>query len=336
MKILLICVCFILIFTFCYADATWTFDSDVEGWNTPGTTWNTTIAWTGAEGHDAAGAIRCTDSDVYVGVRNTVTIGASNPFYGLTAWVKLISVDNAYGLALNTWALDKDYYSGTADPYSTPVLNAWQRRTRKGTAAAAGTGYIMINSGGPSSAEPATYDWYVDDVVYKEYPYPPYVAQNFSFDSDDEGWNSPGTTWNTTIAWGNVEGHDAVGAIRCTDSDVYAGVRNTVALDGLQTTYTLSAWVKLVSVDNTYGLALNTWALDKDYYSGTKDAYSTGVLNVWQSRTRQGTEASGSTGYIMINSPAPKSVDPATYDWYVDDVLYRRFALTRVKEWSLY
>jgi hypothetical protein len=343
MRRILICVSFVLIAALSYAaSVTWTFDSDAQGWNSPAGTWNTTIAWTGAEGHDAAGAIHCTDSDVYAGVRHTVALDGSQAFYGLTAWVKLISVDNTYGLALNTWALDSDLYDGTIDPYSTATLNVWQRRTRKGTADAsgyAGNGYIMINSSAPSNVGAATYDWYMDDVTYKEYPYHPYVAKQWTFDSDAEGWNSPGGTWGTTIAWTSTEGHDAAGAIHCTDSDVWTGVRNTVAVDGAGSSYTLTVWVKLVSVDNTYGLGLNTWALDKDYYDGTADAYSTAALNVWQSRTRQGAEDAsgyGGNGYIMINSAAPSNVGAATYDYYMDDVVYRRFGLTGVTDWSLY
>ncbi len=331
---------FIMLFAItCYAaDVLWTFDSDDGGWNSPSGTWDTTISHNASEGNAAVGSIQCTDSDDYAGVRNTVALDGSEPTYALTAWVKLVSVDATAGLGLNTWALDKDNYSGTVDDYCLTKLDEWQSRTRVGTADASGyndEGYIMINSTG--SGDPATYEWFVDDVSYREFAGTPDVVQAWTFDSDDGGWNSPAGTWDTTIAHNAVEGNEAVGSIQCTDSDDYAGVRNTVALDGNESTYFLTAWVKLVSVDATAGLGLNTWALDKDNYGGTVDDYCHTKLDEWQSRTRVGTEdASGyeGDGYIMINSTG--SGDPATYEWYVDDVVYQRISVSGVTDWALY
>ena len=170
-KIMVFCVAFSIIALVCFAaDTLFTFDSDASGWNSPGTTWNTTIAHDAVEGHDAAGSIECTDSDVWCGARNTVPMAAGNPAYTVTAWVKLVSIDTGYGMSLQTYNLDLDTPAGTADKYSTVTLNVWQSQTHSGNAfSAAGLGYIMIASQAPwAASDPATYDWFIDDVSYTE------------------------------------------------------------------------------------------------------------------------------------------------------------------------
>jgi len=151
------------------ADSTWTFNSDLEGWNSP-TTWNTTIAHDAVEGHDAAGSIYCTDSDIWYGVRNTVTIGASDPAYEIRAWAKLISTAPGEdgGLNLDTWNLDKDNMAGTSVPFDAGTTDTWQEQVQAGTADSTGMGYIMINAGPWDGSDPATVEFYLDDITYTE------------------------------------------------------------------------------------------------------------------------------------------------------------------------
>lgn len=173
MKKLFLAVCMIsLVVAICVADnASWTFDADEEGWNSPSGTWNTTIAHSAVEGLDAAGSIQCTDSDIWYGARNTVTIGASDPSYTIVAWAKLIStapgVDG--GLNLDTWNLDKDNSGGTSVPFDASTTDSWQTQTQSGIAGTSlGTGYIMINAGPWSGADAATVEFFLDDITYTE------------------------------------------------------------------------------------------------------------------------------------------------------------------------
>ena len=156
------------------ADSTWTFNSDIEGWNSSPTTWNTTITHDGVEGHDTAGCLNNTDADGYYGVRNTVTIGAADPLYQIDAWAKIVSLPLSPatgGLTLATWDLDKDFSSGTSvafDTYTT-TTNVWQVKTQAGTAYTGHGGYIMIWGGASGqSGESHTVQWYLDDITYAE------------------------------------------------------------------------------------------------------------------------------------------------------------------------
>ena len=172
-RILVFSVLLLLCTSLCFADDQfWTFDTDISGWNSPVSTWASTITWNGTEGHTAAGSIECTDSDVWAGARNTVTIGAGDPGYLLTAWVKIMSADATHGLALNTWNLDRDNSGGTTDPFDVGTIGTWQSKSHSGNAGSSlVTGYIMINTAAPwGSTDPATYLWYIDDVSYDETP----------------------------------------------------------------------------------------------------------------------------------------------------------------------
>ncbi len=162
------------------------------------------------------------------------------------------------------------------------------------------------------------------------------VADNslWTFDSDIEGWNSAASTWNTTIAHDAVEFHDAAGSIKCTDSDVWCGVRNTVTIGAEDLPYEITAWTKLVAISE-YGLGLNTYDLDKDNPGGTNIAFDDTLLGTWQSKTLSGQTKAGVSGYIMINSTAPwDATDPATNEFYLDDISYTESS--SVSDWSLY
>lgn len=163
----------LLVFSLCSMfaladDTTWTFDSDEEGWNNGG--WSTTISHDSVEGHDAAGAIDCTDTDGYYGVRNTVTIGASDPNYTIEAWCKLVSLPGGTatgGLNLDTWDLDTS--GATSVPFDDSVTDSWQSQTQSGTADSTASGYIMIWGGASGeSGDSHTVQYYLDDISYTE------------------------------------------------------------------------------------------------------------------------------------------------------------------------
>ena len=109
-KFVFISFLMMFVIVLCFADnSNWTFNSDIEGWNTPGSTWYSTLAHSASEGHDAAGSVRVTDINDWYGIRNTATVGASNPAYTLKAWAKLISTtpgDNGgLNLSMNIWGI---------------------------------------------------------------------------------------------------------------------------------------------------------------------------------------------------------------------------------------
>jgi hypothetical protein len=168
-NIIFISLLFVLAVALCFAaNSNWTFNSDIEGWNTPPTTWNSTLAHNGTEGHDAAGSIYVTDSDIWYGLRNTVSIGAANPSYTIIAWAKLISTAPGVngGLNLSTYNLDSG--GDPAVAFDANTTDTWQMQTITGTALTGGLGYIMINAGPWGGTDPATVEFYIDDVSYTE------------------------------------------------------------------------------------------------------------------------------------------------------------------------
>jgi len=172
MRNLFFCFCMIaLLAASAYsADATWTFNSDLEGWNSPASTWNSPLVHSSTAGYTASGALQLTDADVWYGCRNTVTIGAGDPNYDLQAWAYIVVIDASYSLGLNTYNLDKDTPGGTSIAFATDTLMVWQMQQQTGTAASSiGTGYIMINSNAPwAASDPAAEQFFLDDVSYTE------------------------------------------------------------------------------------------------------------------------------------------------------------------------
>ena len=155
--------------TLAFSDnSTWTFNSDLEGWNV-GSYWLSTIVHDAGEGHDTAGCLYLTDADIWYGVRNTVTIGAGDPAYQIDAWVKLISLGAMPegGLNLNTYALNTP--GDTSVPFDEATTDVWQTQTQSGTAQTGGAGYIMIvSNAGWGATDPADAEFYLDDVTYTE------------------------------------------------------------------------------------------------------------------------------------------------------------------------
>lgn len=168
-KLIFISLLFVLAVALCFAaSSNWTFDSDVGGWSTPGTTWNSTVAHSASEGHDATGSVYVTDSDIWYGIRNTVTIGAGYPAYTLNAWAKLISTGPGVdgGLNLSTYGLDNS--GDPAIAFDAATTDTWQMQTMSGTAKTGGAGYIMIYGGPYGGTDPAVVEFYIDDVSYTE------------------------------------------------------------------------------------------------------------------------------------------------------------------------
>ena len=151
----------------CFADnSNWTFNTDLEGWETTGN-WASTVEHSASEGHDATGSVRVTDTNDWYGIRNTATVGVGNPAYTLKAWAKLISTAPGVngGLNLATYGL------AAGDPFvafDAATTNSWQMQSITGNALTGGMGYIMIDAGEWGTADPATVDFYVDDVSYTE------------------------------------------------------------------------------------------------------------------------------------------------------------------------
>jgi hypothetical protein len=149
------------------ANTNWTFNSDIEGWETT-SNWSSTVAHSSTEGHAAAGCIYVTDTNIWYGIRNTVTIGAANPPYTLNGWAKLMStapgVDG--GLKLSTYGLDSG--GDPAVAFDAVTTDTWQMQTITGTALTGGMGYIMINAGPWGGVTPAVVEFYIDDVSYTE------------------------------------------------------------------------------------------------------------------------------------------------------------------------
>ena len=125
----------------CFAASTkWTFDSDVEGWETVGTTWDSTVAHNPTEGHDAAGSVYVTDTDNWYGIRNQATIGTGNPSYTLYAFVKLISTASGVdgGLNLSTYGLDN--FGDPKTAFDAATTGTWQAKSISGVAKSGGLG----------------------------------------------------------------------------------------------------------------------------------------------------------------------------------------------------